>query len=108
MKTSADVTIWVGDDVVMTHTVVSGVHTITLSGEETSRIAVQFLDGFDGLVAFRDEISRVVGAWIPPSDEERLPPRNMTDPCSVCFDGQAEAYKHAFIQCPNCKKTWPF
>lgn len=108
MKTSTDVTIWIGDDVNVTHTVLAGVHTIVISGEESGRIAVQFLDGFDGLVSFRDEISRVVADWVPPTPVDDAPkPRNMTDPCETCFDGIAPGYQ-LFSLCPACNKVWPF
>jgi hypothetical protein len=106
MKTSYDVTIWIGDDVSLTHQVNGGVHTITLSGDESSRIAVQFLDGFDGLVSFRDEISRVVADWVPPTPDEDAP-RNMTDPCEECLDGQKTGW-NLFAKCSACGKTWPF
>lgn len=98
MKTSLDVTIWVGDDVNIVHTTTGGIHTITISGDETGRVAVQFLDGLDGLVAFRDEISRVVGAWVPEIPEE--------DRCRTCQGGKPllgqETYK-----CLSCGKVYP-
>lgn len=112
MKTSWDVTIWVGDDVTLSHVVTGGTHTITISGDETGRVALQFLDGLDGLVAFRDEISRVVGAWVPPVPEEDLPSlaQHAIQPptsCDTCWDGYRPGYVD-FTKCSACGKTWPF
>lgn len=110
MKTSADVTIWIGDDVTVHHHVTGGVHTIVFSGDETGRISVQFLDGLDGLVSFRDEISRVVADWVPPMpDEDMLTPfpTNTQPKCSTCLNGEAPGYEIC-TTCPTCKLSWPF
>lgn len=107
MRTSWDVTIWVGEDVNIVHTVTGGTHTITISGDETGRVALQFLDGFDGLVSFRDEISRVVGAWVPPTPEEDGPELFYAS-CGACMDGTTDHYKNNVDTCPICGKTWPF
>lgn len=106
MKTSWDVTIWVGDDVNVSHTVTAGVHTITISGDETGRVALQFLDGFDGLVSFRDEISRVVADWVPPTPEEDQP-RVVNGVCQECLNGDHIGYQN-FETCKTCLKSWPF
>lgn len=108
MKTSWDVTIWVGEDVNIVHTTTGGIHTITISGDETGRVAVQFLDGLDGLVAFRDEISRVVGAWVPPMPEEdlALPMGDETakPPCRACGsqDGRSHYMTITYEDCSVC------
>lgn len=109
MKTSWDVTIWIGDDVNIVHTVTGGTHTITISGDETGRVALQFLDGLDGLVSFRDEISRVVGAWVPPTPLEDLTPEPVQPPdtCGTCWNGYRPGYVD-YTRCPACSQTWPF
>ena len=111
MKTSWDVTIWIGDDVNVVHTVTAGVHTITISGDETGRVALQFLDGLDGLVSFRDEISRAVADWVPPTPDDDInvsAALSITDPCMECMDGEAESYRDSFLLCSTCGKSWPF
>lgn len=108
MKTSWDVTIWVGEDVNVVHTVTAGVHTITISGDETGRVALQFLDGFDGLVSFRDEISRVVADWAPPVPDEdlTLPAGDYPakPPCRACgsTDGRSHYMTNTDEDCPTC------
>jgi hypothetical protein len=102
MKTSWDVTIWVGDDVSLTHTVTAGVHTITISGDETGRVALQFLDGFDGLVSFRDEISRVVADWVPPTPEEDLAIVEAPKPQTYCRGCGADYHKTHLDERGHC------